>query len=228
VGIASDVDQAEGTGSGSTTFAFTVVVHADPGCAVTGSVDFHTVDGDPSAAGATAPSDYAATSGTLTWSNSTDPQTVDVAVVPDAVSEPTEQFWLELDDPVGLAVTGGDATGGILNDDTPATASPTVSIDGTPKCWITCGIGVHVAGTTTKPLTVHWRTLDNGGQGLGYVPVRDAVLTIPAGATRGDVVVRLQPDTSGQPFRFGVQISQPSAGVLGNTKATVTVTDGQQ
>jgi hypothetical protein len=227
----ADVDQPEGTGTGHTVFDFTVSVVADPGCAVTGSVDFHTQDGDPAANGAVAPSDYQATSGTLTWSGDAGSRTIAVPVAWDSVAEPNEQFWVVLDHPVGLTVTGGSAAGGILNDDPPLPTPTTVSADGTPKCWSSsavCLIGVHAAGTGSTASTVRWRTLDDGGQGLGYVPVKDAVLTIPAGATRADVVVRLVPNANMRQFQFGVQIYSPSSGVLGNATALVTVTDGGQ
>lgn len=213
-----DVSQVEGTGVGTTPFAFAVTVSAPQGCVVRGSVDFATADGD-----ATAPSDYVATSGTLTWTGAgPTARTIVVPVVADSVPEPDEQFWVRLSDPVGLTITGGAAAGGIIDDDGSVGAGPVVGVDGSPKCWIVCDIGVHVTGPDPNGMTVHWQTVDDGSTGLGYVPVKDGVLTFPPNALRADVTVQLQ--SPPRPFQFVVRIFQPSAGHLGNAKAVVTVT----
>jgi hypothetical protein len=212
VGIAGDVRQTDDSGP----FMFTVTVTAPLGCAVKGSVNFHTQDGDP---GATAPEDYATTSGVLSWDNDTTSRTVRVPVVSDGLGEPDEQFWLVLDNPVGLTITGGKAVGGILG----SLTTSIVSIDGSPKCWEVCSVGVHVTGPDPNGEQVHWRTVDNGGPNLGYVPVPDAVLSIKPNAPRGDITVQLNNPNHRQ-FQFQLLIFAPSFGVLGNAKSTVTVT----
>jgi Calx-beta domain len=229
----ADVDQPEGTGTGVTAFQFTVSVSAPVGCVVDGSVDYHTADG--TANGATAPSDYAATSGTLTWTGAASSRTITVAVVPDSVNEANEQFWLRLDNPVGVAITGGGAVGGIDNDDQPVTLSPTTSVDGSPKCWATSGIidvgggtcggiGIHVSGPHPGGVTLHWQTLDAAGPNPGYVPVKDATVTIPANVSRVNIAVTLLPNPNNTQFQFGLRIFQPSIGVLGTATSTVSVT----
>lgn len=213
-----DADQLEGTGPGTTPFDFAVTVTAPQGCAVRGSVDFATADGD-----ATAPADYVATSGTLTWTGAgPTARTIVVPVVADSVPEPDEQFWVRLSNPVGLTITGGAAAGGIIDDDGFAGAGPTLGVDGSPKCWIVCRVGVHVTGPDPNGLTVQWQTVDDGSAGLGYVPVKDAVLTFPPNTLRADITVQLQ--SPPHPFQFPVRIFQPSAGHVGNAKAVVTVT----
>jgi hypothetical protein len=208
----ADVQQTDDTSP----FVFTVSVNAPLGCAVQGSVDYHTADGAP---GATAPEDYLGTAGTLTWSGDASPRTIAVPVVRDGPGEPNEQFWVQLDKPVGLTITGGAAVGGILG----SVSGSTVTVDGSPKCWDVCTVGVHVTGPTWNGEQVHWQTVDNGGAGLGYVPVQDAVLSIKPNAPRGDITVQLD-NPNQRIFQFKIRIFAPSFGVLGGSIALVTVT----
>lgn len=197
-------------------FLFTVTVNAPPGCLPHGSVNYHTMDDS-----ATQPQDYTATSGTLTWSGDTGARTVAVPVVLNGLGEPTEQFWLQLDTPIGLTIAAGTAVGGILS--SLANSGSTVTIDGSPKCWDVCTVGVHVTGPDPNGDQVHWQTVDNGGSNLGYLPVKDAVLTIKPNAPRGDITVQLD-NPNHRVFQFELRIFAPSVGVLGTAKALVTVT----
>jgi hypothetical protein len=208
----ADVDQTDDTSP----FLFTVTVNAPNGCVVHGSVDYHTVDGTP---GAAAPEDYATTTGVLTWSGDAGSRTVAVPVVRDGPGEPNEQFWLQLDKPIGLTIAGGAAVGGILG----SISGSTVTIDGSPKCWDVCTVGVHVTGPDRNGVQVRWQTVDNGGGNLGYVPVQDAVLTIEPNAPRGDITVQLD-NPNHRVFQFELRIFAPSVGVLGGSTALVTVT----
>lgn len=197
-------------------FLFTVTVNAPTGCVVHGSVNYHTMDDS-----ATQPADYTATSGTLIWSGDTGARTIAVPVVPNGPGEPNEQFWLQLDTPIGLTIAEGTAVGGILSGLT--NSGSTVTIDGSPKCWDVCSVGVHITGPDPNGDQVHWQTVDNGGSNLGYLPVKDAVLTIKPNATRGDITVQLD-NPNHRVFQFELRIFAPSVGVLGNAKALVTVT----
>jgi Calx-beta domain-containing protein len=102
--------------SGTTTFTFTVARSGETTTAV--SVDLATSDGT-----ATAPSDYADAPGTLPFAANQMIGTVDVTVNGDAVLEHDETFFLGLLNPsVGAAISTGQATGTIVNDDTRTTA----------------------------------------------------------------------------------------------------------
>jgi hypothetical protein len=104
------------TGSGTTTFTFTVTRSGDITTAV--NVDYVTSDG-------TAPSssDYAVASGNLAFAANETIGTVDVTVNGDGILEHDETFFLGLLNPsVGAAISTGQATGIIANDDTRTTA----------------------------------------------------------------------------------------------------------
>ena len=104
------------SGSGTTTFTFTVTRSGETTTAV--NVDYVTSDGTASAS-----SDYAAASGNLAFASNQTIATVDVNVNGDRLLEHNETFFLGLLNPsVGAAISTGQATGTIVNDDTKTTA----------------------------------------------------------------------------------------------------------
>ena len=104
------------TGSGTTTFMFTVTRSGDTTTAV--NIDYVTSDGTASAS-----SDYAVASGNLAFATNQTIGTVNVNVNGDGLLEHNETFFLGLLNPsVGAAISTGQATGTIVNDDTKTTA----------------------------------------------------------------------------------------------------------
>ena len=103
----ADVGAAEGDG----TLTFTVSLSFAGGEPVT--VRYATENGT-----ATAGSDYAAASGTLTFpADSTAARTIGVAVTDDAVAEGAETFTVRLSEPHGATIADAVATGTISDDD---------------------------------------------------------------------------------------------------------------
>ena len=110
--VINNVTMDEGN-AGATSFTFTVSLSVAGTSTVT--VDYATVDGV-----ATAPADYTATSGTLTFLPGITTQTLVVNVVGDTVVESTETFTVVLSNPIGAVIS--DATGlGVINDDDTST-----------------------------------------------------------------------------------------------------------
>ncbi|MEU7788819.1 Calx-beta domain-containing protein [Amycolatopsis sp. NPDC049159] len=211
-------------GPASTTFTFTVSVTAAAGCAPTGSVSYRTADGSP---GASSPADYEPAAGKLSWTGDSGPRTVAVQVVKDAAGEPNEPFLLRLSDPVGLVLADDLAAGGILDDDGAVGPPVVVSTDGGKICWKVCAVGVRLGGPAEAPVTVHYRTLPVGTGEPAYVPVKDATVTIPAGASAGSAVVELLTPKPGQgESRFVLELFSPSAGKLGTARSEVTIKPG--
>ncbi|EOD67636.1 Na-Ca exchanger/integrin-beta4 [Amycolatopsis vancoresmycina DSM 44592] len=212
--------------SSYTTFTFTVSVTAAAGCVPAGSVAYKTEDGSP---GATSPADYVPAAGRLSWTGDSGPRTVAVQVVKDAVREPNEPFLLRLSDPVGLVLADDLAAGGIVDDDGGDGPAVVVSTDGGKICWRVCtvGVGLGLGGPAKAPVTVHYRTLPLGTGEPAYVPVKDATVTIPPGASGGSAVVELLDGKPGQrESRFVLELFAPSAGTLGNARTEVTIKPG--
>ena len=111
-----DASGPEGN-SGTTTLSFPVTLSAAATKAVT--VHYATSDGT-----ATAPSDYTAAHGTLTFQPGEKSKSIAVSVVGDLTIEPDESLSLMLSDAANAGIAGATATGTITNDDTavPVTA----------------------------------------------------------------------------------------------------------
>jgi hypothetical protein len=107
-----DASASEGNG-GTTALSFPVTLSAAAGQAV--SVHYATSDGT-----ATAPSDYASTSGTVTFAPGSKSQTVSISVVGDLNIEQDETFTVTLSSPSNAVLGKTTATGTIKNDDTAA------------------------------------------------------------------------------------------------------------
>jgi hypothetical protein len=112
------VDVADATaGEGDGTIGFPV--RLTERSAVPVSVSWATADGS-----ATAPADYAAASGTVTFAPFETEREVSVTLAQDAADEPDETFTVTLSDAAGAPVGRGTATGTIVDDDAPRPAPP--------------------------------------------------------------------------------------------------------
>ena len=118
-----DVAANEGQ-AGNTPFIFTVTLSAPS--SVTVAVDYTTVDGT-----ATAGSDFATTSGTLTFAPGQTSQTITVLVRGDTTIEPVETFTVQLSNAIHASIVDGTGVGTIRNDDVPVVVSVGTS-SGTP------------------------------------------------------------------------------------------------
>ena len=96
--------------SGTTLLSFPVKLSAPATQAV--SVSYATADET-----ATAPSDYTAANGTLTFARGQTAKTIAVTVVGDTVMEPNETFTVTLSSPVNATLGAASATGTLTTDD---------------------------------------------------------------------------------------------------------------
>ena len=135
---------------------FTVTLDVASGLAAT--VAYATSDGT-----ATAPDDYAATSGTLTFAAGHSAATIAVPIVDDAVDEEEEEdLTLTLSAPASAMFGGGAATlaatGTILDDDDPAVqvsfgADAYTAAEGGAPATVTVRVNVDPEREVTVPLT---------------------------------------------------------------------------
>src|SRR5205085_396419 len=98
----STAEYSVSEGSGTVT----ITVNRTGGSAGVVSVHYSTTDGT-----ATAPADYTAASGTLTWADGdTAPKTFTVPIIDDTLTEGNEAFKVNLDGPTGGATLGTPAS----------------------------------------------------------------------------------------------------------------------
>jgi len=118
----SDATVTEGN-AGTVNAVFTVTLSAASAQTVT--VSYATANGSASAG-----SDYAAASGTLTFAPGTTSQTVTVAVTGDTLPEANETFLVNLGSPTNATIAKGQGQGTILNDDAAPGSITVVSPNG--------------------------------------------------------------------------------------------------
>jgi len=111
-----DSSVAEGN-AGTTALSFPVTLSAAYTEAIT--VNYATANGT-----ATAPADYTAATGTLSFKPGEKAKTIAVTVVGETAYEPDETLTVALSNPVNATIADGTATGTITNDDTLAMPGP--------------------------------------------------------------------------------------------------------
>jgi hypothetical protein len=221
----ADVQQYEGSGNGTKTFAVTVTMApTETGCPAAGSVRYRTLDGS-----AVAGQDYVATTSTLSW-DAPGPQVVAVQVERDDLHEPDEGFAVELFGPRGVTIVGGTATATVLNDDDGVQGGGVVvAIPSGGICWWPwdhCVIPVELNTTARAPISLSLRTVDGTAiAGKDYVPIKKRVVTIRTGADRVDVPVEMLAGAAPGEY-FGVEISDVTAGTIGVARGKVTLREG--
>ncbi|WP_370948957.1 sodium:calcium exchanger [Amycolatopsis sp. cg5] len=216
-----------------------MTVTAPAGCTANGTVRYRVVDGRAHGVypelSADRGSDYAADpemplTGTLSWKDSLETKYVDIAVNQDFLPEQNEAFWLELLEPAGLVVAEDRVPNAINDDDAkPPPDAVVVAPDG-KICWRYCEVPVYgfgfaaaAAANAGQTMTVHYRTVEQGGStgSIGYVPVRDAVLTLTAGQPLAKAKVQLLPVD--REVKFEIEFFSPQGGKLAMNRTVVTV-----
>lgn len=146
----ADKSVAEGTGANPTATTVTVTLSAASGKAVT--VDYATGGGT-----ATATTDYAPATGTLTIPAGQTTGTINLNVVADSVDEVDETFNVTLSAPTNATITDGTGVVTITDDD----AAPTVSFgaapsiaEGTGSATNTLNFPVNLSAASGKTVTV--------------------------------------------------------------------------
>ena len=153
--LALSVADADGDEGADATVAFAVTLDRAATAAVT--VDYATADGT-----ATAGDDYTATSGTLTFAPGETAKTVSVPIIDDTVEDGGETFTLALSNASGAVLADAEATGTILDTESPATAS---GLPGAPQ-----NLNVAISRQEAEKLFVSWEApaSDGGSQITGY------------------------------------------------------------
>jgi len=160
------VSVTEGTG-GTTTATFTVTLSSASSQTVT--VSYATADGT-----ATAPGDYAAASGTLTFAPGVTTQPVAVSIAPDALAESTETFTVVLSNPTNATIA--DGTGVATIDDDSGLVTTTFPIASGAD-------DVNEDGTSFDPGGSSLWLGTGSSATASYTGLRFAGVSIPAGAT---------------------------------------------
>jgi hypothetical protein len=225
----ADVSLLEGN-SGTTSMVFTVTLSAASSLNITAG--FATAN-----ASATAPSDYIATSGTVSFNPGITTRTITVNINGDTDFEPDETFTLTLSNPVNATLSRSVAIGTILNDDAPqgGFVSFQSSSSNTTESSGSTTVNVVRTGDTTMPVTVSYATNADAGvpcstfNGVAS-PKCDftaalGTLSFGIGETIKPVTILISQDSFVEgPETITLTLSSPTGGAALGTPSTMTVT----
>jgi CSLREA domain-containing protein len=205
--------------AGTTPATFTVSLSTPSASTVT--VDWDTSDGT-----ATAPGDYAANSGTVTFLAGDVSEDVVVNVNGDVIDEPNETFTVDLSNASGATIADSQGQGTITDDD-----ASTISIDdetvtegnaGTTPATFTVSLSTPSAST----VTVDWDTSDGTATAPGDYAADSGTVTFLAGDVSEDVVVDVNGDVIDEPNEtFTVDLSNASGATIADPQGVGTITD---
>lgn len=222
VSVAEPRSMYEGSDGGTNPFTVRVTMaQPEAGCAETGSVLFQTANGT-----ATAGSDYVTVNQRVTW-NAPGAFDVDVQVMRDDQDEDNEDFTVVLSGARGVTIVDATAKVSVLDDDGGLSGNDlVVALPNSGICWWPsdhCAIPLQLNTIARAPVSVRVRTVDGTAvAGKDYLPLKDRVVTIPAGADRAVVPVGLLAGAAPGKY-FGVEIIDTNAGTVGLARTRVTI-----
>ncbi len=213
-----NVSQNEGN-SGTTPFVFAVNLSTASATQVT--VAYNTADSS-----ATAPSDYVAQSGTLTFDPNTTTQFITVLVNGDTTTEPNEVFNVVLSSPSANALLGtSTGIGTIVNDD----IMPAITVGDVTKQNVTTGtttavFTVSLSAAASAPVTVQFATAnDSAIAGTDYV-AQSGTLTFNPGVLTQTVTVTIIGNPNNAPTKdFFLNLSNPTNSTISDGQAIGTI-----
>ncbi|HEY0170961.1 MAG TPA: Calx-beta domain-containing protein [Pyrinomonadaceae bacterium] len=209
--------------AGTTAATFTVTLLPASGQTVT--VNYATANGT-----ATAGSDYAAKSGTLTFDPGQTSQTITVDVTGEMTPEAHEDFFVNLSSPVNATFSDTQGKGTINNDDT--TVGFLLSVDKNVEAaegnsgQKDFNFTVRLSHATVNAVTVNYSTANGtAAAGSDYTAVSNASVNIPAGGFTGTATVKVTGDQIYESDEtFTVTLSGASSGAtLGDAQAVGTI-----
>ncbi|HEV7488051.1 MAG TPA: Calx-beta domain-containing protein [Thermoanaerobaculia bacterium] len=191
------------------------------------TVRYATVDGT-----ATAPLDYAAASGILTFAPRETAKTVTVAIVPDGVVDPDETFTLRLSDATGATISKSSGTATIVEPS--RFPQPVVLIDDIAVAEGNVGttdatFNVRLSFASTLPVVVAWRTENGSARDDSDYAAGIGTITFAPGETVKAVTVKISGDTTPEPNEtFGLVIIGASNAIPGSGGTCTIVNDDGQ
>ncbi len=209
----------EGTGVGTTTLSFTVLLSALSG---------QTVTANYASAGGTAVSgtDFTAVSGTLTFAPGENSKTIAVIITREALSESSETFTVTLSGASNITSSGSTliGTGTITDDDTP----PTLSISNATvnEAVGTTSRTVTLSAASGQAVTFSWATADGTATSPADYTNSSGTGTIAAGSTTTTISIPVIDDSASESTEtFTIALSSPTNATIASGTATISITD---
>jgi hypothetical protein len=214
-----DVSVPEGNGG---TAPATVTVVLDQVSDVPVTVRWDTQDGT-----ATAPGDYTAGGGTLTFPPGETSQQITVPVVGDGSFEQTETFGIELSAPVNATIADGTAVVSVSNDDEEdGPAELTVDDASVAENAGPAMVTVRLSAARSEPVTVRLTTHEGSATDPEDYASVDETVTFDPGETVVSVPVTIVDDAGAEGDEtFAVELSDASGAPVTDATGVVTILD---
>jgi hypothetical protein len=203
--------------AGTAPLTFTVTLSGSDTRTVT--VAYATANGT-----ATAGSDYASTSGTLTFAPGQTQKTVSVAVSGDTIAEPDESFTLNLSNPVNATLANASAVGTIRDND----GVRNLGVDGAAAAENAGSMTftVHLDAASARTVTVNYATFDGTAIAPGDYTATSGTLSFAPGETSKTFSVALVNDSTQESTEtFEVRLSGAVNANIADATDTGTITD---
>ena len=203
----TDVAVLEGAGAKA---VFSVALNVPTGRSL--QVNFSTANGT-----ATAGTDYTLTAGTLVFAPGETLKQVEVPILTDGTAEPDETFFLNLTNPLRVAINDGQGLGTIVD----ASSSTSLFQFSAPSYTANEDSGqiqitVNRLGGTTGTATVDYRTVSGSASDRTDYTTAVGTLRFEAGVTSQTFNVLLTDDTFAEPTESAnLGLSNPTGGLLG-------------
>ena len=215
----NDVSVTEGN-SGSVNAVFTVSLSAASGLPV--SVAYATANG-----AATAGSDYTAKTGTLSFAPGVTTQTLSVAVLGDALAEPSETFAVNLTQPGNATIADSQGVGTILdNDPTPTLTINDVSVTEGNSGSVNAVFTVSLSAASGLPVSVAYATANGAATAGSDYTAKTGTLSFAPGVTTQTLSVAVLGDALAEPSEtFAVNLTQPGNATIADSQGVGTILD---
>jgi len=190
------------------------------------TVNYATFDGT-----ATAPLDYTATSGFLTFAPGESSKVVTVPIVRDQIADPDETFTLKLFDAARATISKNSGAATILESSLP---QPVVLIDDIRVAEANSGttdatFSVHLSFASTLPVVLAWKTENGSAHDDSDYAAGSGTLMFAPGETIQAVTVKISGDTMPEPNEtFRIVVIGASNAIPGTgASCTIINDDGQ-
>lgn len=183
------------------------------------TVQYETLDGT-----ATAPSNYAATSGTLSFGPTDTQKSIIIPLQSDSIAEGDETFTVRLFNPSSGGILGTPSTTTVTLTEMPVAAIGDAEVLEGNSGNTTLSFPVTLSRAAVSPVTMSWFTLGGSATSGSDFVSASGTLNIPAGGTSGVVDVQIIGDLTPEADEtFTVQLYSPSNATIGRSSATGTI-----